>query len=158
MANKYIINLPEKTAINDSDIVIVEDAEDTKRMTWSNLVKPIKDTVDNLLESGSNENGTYIRFSDGTMICEGTFELTGLTCTIALDYGGYRSSGYNMSFPATFLPGTIPSVGGGFSNVNLMGKIYPGNNAGCIFAVQTINSFSTGVDVTVKYIAIGRWK
>lgn len=111
-----------------------------------------------ITESGGNKNGNYIKFDDGTMICEGTLEVADLTCTQALDYGGYRSGGYIMLFPATFLPGTIPSIGGGFSNSNLMGKIYPSDNTKCTFVAQTISSFSTGIAITVTYIAVGRWK
>lgn len=41
----------------------------TTQAASANMVKTLSDTIGNIIESGSNTNGSYIKFSDGTMIC-----------------------------------------------------------------------------------------
>lgn len=60
MADKYIINMPEKTTPVDTDLVMVEDAQDTKRMTWANLVKPIKNMFGNLASLATTHKSTIV--------------------------------------------------------------------------------------------------
>lgn len=60
MAEKMIINMPPKTTPADTDLIIVEDAADTKRMTWANLVKPIKDMIGNLASLTTNNKTSVV--------------------------------------------------------------------------------------------------
>lgn len=60
MADKYIINMPEKTTPVDTDLTMVEDSQDTKRMTWANFVKPIKDMIGNLASLTTNHKTTLV--------------------------------------------------------------------------------------------------
>ncbi len=41
----------------------------TTQAASANTVKTLNDTIGNIIESGSNTNGSYIKWSDGTMIC-----------------------------------------------------------------------------------------
>jgi hypothetical protein len=60
MANKYFINLPEKTTPEDSNILPIEDSQDTKRMTWANFVKPIKDMIGSLASLTTSHKSTLV--------------------------------------------------------------------------------------------------
>lgn len=60
MADKYIINMPEKVTPADTDLTMVEDAQDTKRMTWANFVKPLKDLIGNMASLTTTHKSTIV--------------------------------------------------------------------------------------------------
>lgn len=60
MPDKYIVNMTEKTAAEDTNLLVVEDAVDTKKMTWANLFKPIKDLIGNLASLTTNHKSTLV--------------------------------------------------------------------------------------------------
>lgn len=54
-----------------------------------------------IIQRGSNANGEFVRFADGTLICTGT---TAATTTISTAFeGGFRSGGLTQAFPSPFL-------------------------------------------------------
>lgn len=112
-----------------------------------------------IVESGSNANGSYIKWSDGTMICmkEVSENVTWST------WGNYwqESSSINLGdFPVAFKSGTVPfeivqnknaaaaMASGGASSVSNTSagsmRVYRPNNPGTVTA-------------TIDVIAIGRW-
>ena len=109
-------------------------------------------------ESGNNENGNYIKYNNGTMICYGQRPQTaGLTET--LPSGGYRSGGLNFSFPVEFI--TTPLVvATSSSDVNDTGF----NLAPARINTQQFSGFfwgnkaQNGTTHSVNYMAIGKWK
>lgn len=114
------------------------------------------DMLDNIgseIESGSNENGSYIKFADGTMICRKTFSIGELAqnavatagwifpvAPINIDYqviGQIRTGGNNWDY--------LRSI---FTYVNLRGV-----------TINVKNTSSSIADAsTWDFIAIGRWK
>lgn len=130
-----------------------------------------------VVESGENSNGRYVKFADGTMICQGSKTFTSVACNIA--YGGlYRSGASNQmdDFPVEFYD--IPVVNFGVTNGSASGN---NSNTGPIVVVfmktntDTTNiyvptktnpgrvSIAVGVSqtistITISYTAIGRWK
>lgn len=54
-----------------------------------------------IIERGSNANGQFTKFSDGTMECWRTVVSAGT---------GWKSSGINITFPVAFASGSVPSV------------------------------------------------
>lgn len=67
----------------------------------------------NIIESGSNENGTYIKFADGTMICTGTKSFTG-EADYTEDGSIYYKDVGEYTFPIEFIETPIVNV----TNVN----------------------------------------
>lgn len=119
--------------------------------TWSSWVR-----LDP--ERGSNANGTYVRYSDGTQICQGNFSLTnvGLTTPYA---GGFRSGeAPSVTFPAAFAVPPVVSVS--CSSVANSSALYAGQtfesqnlfNPRIWAAAQTAAASFVG-----SYTAIGRW-
>ena len=84
-------NLPsKKTPLSAEILNIMQD----------NIEKAIDNAVGKIIESGSNSNGEYIKFSDGTMICykkfsgtakitESWYNLYETSSANALDFGNY---------------------------------------------------------------------
>lgn len=115
--------------------------------------------IDNLIETITNDNGTAIKFPDGTMICRGTY-IVNTTTNVALAHGGYRTLGQTIKFPATFIDKPTVSVCGA-SNVNDNGFLLNTDNLSTTQfagAFWTIVKNETASDHTLSYIAIGRWK
>lgn len=114
-----------------------------------------------VVESGSNSNGRYIKYSDGTMICHK--RVTG-TVNISTTWGnGYTSGADNSislgNFPAKFI--TRPTVNvtleRGSSNCWLISNINVGTQTAGIVSLARFTS-ATNVAYTLNVIAIGRWK
>lgn len=111
------------------------------------------------IESGSNENGNWIKFADGTMVCYGNVSLTIPIATAISPIGGYRNTGGTNTkvFPQPFYE--IPIV-------NTQVVLYTATQSyahnittsGFDLFFTTISSDNTNTERKASYIAIGRWK
>lgn len=122
-----------------------------------------------LIETGSNSNGRYVRFADGTQICFGTVQLDNATTS--------RCSG-TWTFPAAFVDGTYrvtseykPSNGADvvttvFASAaptarEILAPIHGGKTTTTVtIAGNTISgatAFGASDHLFVDVIAIGRW-
>jgi hypothetical protein len=111
-----------------------------------------------VIERGSNANGEYVRFADGTQIC--TQRLSEIAIDNSFGSGGlFRSNTFSWTFPATFVVGSAQGANlfGRVGNANgLCVQIPYGNlttQATDIRAFATASVASTDVFLT----AIGRW-
>ena len=120
--------------------------------TTNNLVG----AINSIVESGSNENGSYIKFADGTMICWKTYNFIENFNTA---WGSvYECPEQNFGATAqTFI--SVPTVFG--NNGNGATAILEG------ISETTVNSFgkcilfrpiSGGADVKINLLAIGKWR
>ena len=101
-----------------------------------------------IVESGSNANGSYIKFSDGTMQCWAMYGTLSLTAT-------FHTTGY-YNFPATFIANPVVNWGLGRPSTSYTCRIV----AVDISTTQTrivIETVTQTVD-RLYYRAIGRWK
>lgn len=111
-----------------------------------------------IVERGSNSNGEYTKFADGTLICWFT---RSAESTANNSSGGttnlYFSSEVGLTFPATFV-GTTPTVtpsaslssGGTSSWPSVRGRSLTGTSLALISNVQNAAAY-------LGYTAIGRW-
>ena len=130
----------------------------------SSLVSAINENKRNIeaqvVESGSNANGNYVKYADGTMICYG--EKSGETTWS--DYWGFckrspdsANSALEVTFPQTFISTPIIQL--------------TGNHQGSIFAVNVFSVSTTTLKVVAfkptsvsstsyqySWLAIGKWK
>lgn len=60
MPDKYIVNMTEKTTPEDTNLLVIEDAQDTKRMTWANITKPIRNMIGVLSNLTTNHKTTVV--------------------------------------------------------------------------------------------------
>lgn len=109
-----------------------------------------------IVESGSNANGSYTRFADGTQICYHT-----MTATVAIDtalMGGFRSDAQTWTYPMPFsvaptgLSGELVAVTDGFG-VNMTAGGTTQNN----FVWVAITSQASAAR-SARLMAIGRWR
>jgi len=109
-----------------------------------------------IIETGSNSNGTWIKFSDGTMMCYGSFITAGNGGT---DYTGYRT------YPVTFTTKPDYTIGNAWSGYH-GATIVSANQIALVndwtdkffYAVRFIGATSSSYNIVYNWTAIGRWK
>lgn len=110
-----------------------------------------------IVESGSNSNGKWIKYSDGTMICYQSF-----TCNV--NYSTKYGSGYYAeitdeikSFPVSFIE--TPKVSVGLTtNYGIGCALRDTNTEKCATNIFVYTFVSRTDTVTLNIIAIGKWK
>jgi hypothetical protein len=106
-----------------------------------------------IIERGSNANGEYVRYADGTQICTFAISET-VSITSASGYGGYLVSGAARQFPAEFVtvnavsltPANAP-VSCGYSSIG---------GTSLVPLYRSITSVNPA-EVNVSAIVIGHW-
>jgi hypothetical protein len=108
-----------------------------------------------VIERGSNANGEYTKFADGTLICRsGILSVGG----VALAYGSiYESETFVWTFPHEFISSPSPS---GFAlGGNNRAWLALGDSGSSMshLAVRLLRAGSTTSTITFSETAIGRW-
>lgn len=103
--------------------------------------------ADSGMERGSNANGDYVRFPDGTQICYGVF------APVTLAPG---ATGWSWTYPAAFsaVPYVSPRLVGGWSG---SWKIENESVSASGTSGFAFNTDATNKTVAHNYMAIGRW-
>lgn len=127
----------------------------------SNLTTPTTDNlvnaINSIVESGSNANGNWIKYSDGTMLCWKTYTFSNLAFNTA--WGSVYESAYQEfgATPQTFI--STPTI---FTN----------NGNGAMAGIEGLNNTTTNsfgrtqlyrpvsgtASGAINLLAIGRWK
>lgn len=115
----------------------------------------IENAIGEIIESDSNSNGNYIKYSDGTMIC-----WKNLTTEMAINaaYGNLYQNSHVFDFPQQFIETPV--------GVCSMFQWGTGASWGCVVAITTTQITCRGIDAIsrdvgtckISYIAIGKWK
>ena len=114
-------------------------------------------TAIGVTEKGTNANGTYVKFSDGTMICYGRVSISSLA--IKSPWGAlFLSPALSITYPATFV-GEPPAVSPNMENNT-------GDIATWYNVLASLGSFDGYFGSAVartfpcrlSWMAIGRWK
>jgi len=109
----------------------------------------VRDAI--IVETGSNTNGRYVKFGDGTMICYHIFGSITTSNTIG---SGYYSSNTTWTFPTTFVT-TPPRIFALGSNLTIASGGSNSISSG-VFNLFSLDSASRVGGAQV--FAIGRWK
>ena len=107
-------------------------------------------------EYGSNSNGQYVKFADGTMICWRRHTVTDQAISSA--YGAMYTGTRGYSFPVAFT--AVPTV--------TVGEAKYGSSASwgwvdvataSTFTARFMDGFTraTGTSMTISWVAVGRW-
>ena len=169
-------NWTSTTPINTNNLNKIEDgisANDTAIETintnignLSDLTTPTKGSlvgaINSIVESGSNDNGEYIKYSDGTMICTSTRSFSNVAVTTT--WGTlYDSPALNLeSFPHTFIE--IPKVfitshNTANSNSKACFIEWVSNTTNSVWGQTAVSRPTSGtVNLTFDLLAIGKWK
>lgn len=133
------------------DIVIGSETEvtdDTKLFIDTGEVENLGSEI----SSGSNDNGNYIKFADGTMVCYGKIliEFNNQSVTPAKEF----------NFPTSFIDNNVivnlTSIGGDNAYMFIFTTISYSSKFSVIARNYSNNTITKGREV--GYIAIGRWK
>lgn len=105
-------------------------------------------------DRGSNANGEWVRFGDGTQICTHTISAS-VACSTA-HAGGFRSDEQTWTFPADFA-GINPQIAPTAFGLSSFGVIVPTRGlTSCGFAWVTVAS-QTAASRSAMLTAVGRW-
>lgn len=108
-----------------------------------------------LVESGTNANGDYFRFADGTQICTGSVVVPSATQAVGNGFITQGADRQTWTFPSAFslapsVVGNLTAVDAVFANIT---------SSGTSSAQVVICALASRASVTqpVRLIAIGRW-
>jgi hypothetical protein len=105
-----------------------------------------------IIERGSNANGKFVRYADGTMICWGSLPPS----TTEITSGNvFRSDSQTQDFPAVFASGDV------CSSVSSTGIVRWANSTSSTgtssLTYRVFGSISSETGLVGRYKAIGRW-
>lgn len=110
-----------------------------------------------IIERGSNANGEYVKFADGTLICwtSPSAAPADMTTTVTTG-GGYQSAGLTtVTFPAPFVGIPAVAVSGRYVT-GARGWVTINSIAQSIFNCIA-HAFTNVATIQMTYIATGRW-
>lgn len=106
-----------------------------------------------VIQRGSNANGEFVRFADGTQICtRGTLSTANAsTASGAL----FRSADIAWTFPATFVDTTHLVVQADSDDADCWGAVNGLTTTGC--NVRLLSAVTKGSTLVARAVATGRW-
>jgi hypothetical protein len=108
-----------------------------------------------IIERGSNSNGEFVRYADGTQICSRVLS-SNVACDVSLAIGGFRSADITWVFPAQFVTGTSPVTTSTTGNSSWNIAIESVSDSSVVYRHRTVTS-STSVTRVAHLVAVGRW-
>jgi hypothetical protein len=122
------------------------------RAKWSGSIPSTGQA--HIVERGSNANGDYVRFADGTQICTSPVISSTVNITTATA-GGFRGTQQLWTYPAAF--SVTPNVAHwARTNNHLQGALISLSTTVAAPAAWRVDSASS-VSCSYQAIAIGRW-
>lgn len=165
-----VVSAPEATETVKGVVELATSAEvlagvDTQRgITPATLTAKILGTVSQsggvptgaVIESGTNANGTYIKFADGTLICTSPLLSNGTVTNAAGSV--FMTLEITWTFPAIFYP--PPATAG--IEVAGVGSCWvvrgtSGGEGGAVSKYRIVRATAAESTPIAKFIAIGRW-
>ncbi len=106
-----------------------------------------------IVETGSNSNGSYTRWADGTQLCSLSFNRT---LSISSGHmGGFRSSGTTWTYPAAFSQN--PVVTASVQSLSAVSAIVSASTTSAATIVVTAVTSQASASRDFAAIATGRW-
>lgn len=154
MPDKYIIQ--RRTASGLENVAELPALENGKiDLSWLPIVGAMGSAI---IERGSNANGEYVRWADGTQVCYSTVKTHNNLSSTGINTHGFARYRIPMTYPAAFI--SVPAIatcGGqnqenyGWSEAETVGST---SFNLCVWAYD----FTTLTVAVLGYLAIGRWK
>jgi hypothetical protein len=108
-----------------------------------------------IIERGSNANGEYVKYADGTMIC--FFEsLTNIITSTKVGYIYSNAPATSFNFPVTFSATPRVSPAGRYTSGRSTASLFIRNVSTTVVTLHAYSHANNG-EVTPGYTAIGRW-
>lgn len=152
---KIKFNNGSQPALNDTNL---NQMQTNIQTAISSLETNIDVEIGKIIESGSNSNGNYIKFSDGTMICTKSVIVS---TKIENPWGNlFESSQLDLgNFPVSFIETPVLSVNKTIGRGSWLELVEGTTNSaiGNTYLVSAVSTTST-TNITINIIAIGKWK
>lgn len=120
----------------------------------------IKNVVNGMIESGSNDNGRWIKYSDGTLVQYGEVTETLNIATKSSITNWYYEDGHIINFPILFADINyfmdVNAALGGLITLNVY-SITSQENSKCKFNLSSNIEYNNS-NYKFRWFAIGRWK
>lgn len=144
--------------------IIFEDLPSTNtpiNATNLNLLQTnVETAINSVVESGSNDNGSWIKYSDGTLVQYGNVTKSINIKTISNSTGWYYDDGYAIVFPIKFVDTNyfveVKSALGSLITLNVY-SITNYQNSLCEFNLSSNVEYSNS-SYKFRWFAIGKWK
>lgn len=151
IVTNYIIKA-KMTIVTVGEVIQENDTATTENVYSASAVD---NKLAQIIQSGSNANGSYIKYSDGTMICYGSTSLNEVSVS---DYYSFckRTNSLTITFPMEFdeVPNvTITNQGFGIFSYTI-NNITANNFSYYAFTYPSASNISG----SLQYVAIGKWK
>ena len=111
-----------------------------------------------IIQRGSNANGEFVRYADGTQIC--TFKGDTSDFQITSPYGNLFQGVLNFTLPSAFINSNyVVQSSVRYGNGASWSQAAPSGNSSTISNIQAFDIVSrpSGVTTNLAYMAIGRW-
>jgi hypothetical protein len=104
-----------------------------------------------IIERGSNANGSFVKYADGTMICQFQYSNNRTVSSTVISV--------TRTLPATFVNSNYFAVGSPFTTrVDLQTLAVPASSGGKSTTTVELNDFrSNATNATFDVVVIGRW-
>jgi hypothetical protein len=111
-----------------------------------------------IIESGSNSNGYYIKYADGTMICWFNIETTSQSIDNA--YGSLYQGSYGWVFPVAFAepPTVSPGIAKWGTSASWGAIGNPPTITSTTIRLLDVSSRASGTTTYIAGQAIGKWR
>ena len=120
-------------------------------------IKSLNEKIAGIVESGSNENGSWVKFADGTMIC--TLVTTITDQAINQPYVNLYQGTRVWTFPVPFVERPAVSCSEfTYGTSSSWGLIRECQASYARLNVLDVVSREAGTNTRISAIAIGRWK
>lgn len=154
----YIDYGSQRISTGSGNAIFIGEDEPTNPATqlWIDPTEMLN-VIGSEIESGSNENGNWVKYSDGTMICTKVQELGRVETTTSFGNIYWSNDIHSWTYPQTFLE--VPDY------VNM--SPFTTSIAGCCLqstptttgATCFLYAFTSGTrETSIYWMAIGRWK
>lgn len=123
----------------------------------NNLQDNVENAINGIIESGSNANGNYIKYADGTLICYGR---ASMSFSINIAYGSvFRSDIQSISLPYSFIDTNYVVTLQGIAPVHVCYAVDDDKSVNLFkfYPVGFVSQASVS-SRNIEYMCIGKWK
>ena len=146
------------SAFNNDSGYITNTVDDLTNYTSTTSLTSLLGNKEDIIEKGSNVNGYYIKFSDGTMIewnsvSDNTFAITS-------SYGSLYQGVKTYTYPVEFIdvPTCVQCSRAKWGNGASWGTVDGYTKSNITVRAIDVLSRASGTNVAVSWLAIGKWK
>ena len=123
----------------------------------------VETAINGVVESGSNENGSYIKYTDGTMICRGTWGIGAVSASTQSGNVYKVLIEQRHNFPVSFIekPTMTFSAYESVEDWGMLLVVCPKKNsvtAQNFGSINVISATQAAINLAIDYIALGKWK